>query len=99
MKIWFFRTLLIVIVAATAAMLFPGIREFLAVDGCLDAGGVYDYSRHTCRTDVQTLPSEPVRLLRSPDRGSIIVALAISVAMARLFATMDRRRRAAASAA
>ena len=30
--------------------------EFLAVDACLDSGGVYDYAQARCRTDVQSLP-------------------------------------------
>jgi hypothetical protein len=30
--------------------------EFFAVDACLDAGQVYDYTRGICREDVQHLP-------------------------------------------
>ena len=33
--------------------------EFLAVDRCLDAGGVYDYRQGVCRGDVEHLPTAP----------------------------------------
>lgn len=97
MTTWALRGLLIATVAVTIAIVLPGIRELVAVDRCLDAGGVYDYSRRTCRTDVQTLPAHDISLFQSPDRGSIIVALAVAVAMARLFMSLDRRRRRPAS--
>ena len=34
-------------------------REWIAVDHCLDAGGVYDYDAGHCRDDVIHLPHVP----------------------------------------
>jgi len=33
--------------------------EFLAVDRCLDSGGVFDYTAGKCRSDVEHLPYRP----------------------------------------
>src|SRR5213594_2655260 len=33
--------------------------EFLAVDRCLDSGGVFDYTVGKCRSDVEHLPNSP----------------------------------------
>jgi len=33
--------------------------EFFAVDACLDAGNVYDYTRGLCRSDITHLPYVP----------------------------------------
>jgi hypothetical protein len=32
-------------------------HEFLAVDRCLDSGGVYDYNKGECRHDIEHLPN------------------------------------------
>ncbi|HEU4994177.1 MAG TPA: hypothetical protein VFT29_05130 [Gemmatimonadaceae bacterium] len=93
MKSWRLRIPLIVGLAGLVATLLPGIRERIAADRCLDRGGVYDYVAHACRTDVQTLPSGPSSLLRAPDAGSIVIALIVAMALARIFITVDRRAR------
>jgi len=48
--------LILFIVAPIAILLLHFVAEFLAVDSCLDSGGVYDFTQASCRTDVQTLP-------------------------------------------
>jgi hypothetical protein len=98
MKRWPLRLLLVVLVASFVATLLPGVRESLVVDRCLDGGGAYDYAAHICRTDVQTLPMRRSPLLRMPDLGSAVVALAIAIAMIRLFTTLDRRAKSRATA-
>jgi hypothetical protein len=97
MNRWLGRAVLIVAVASLVATLLPGIRQSLAVDRCLDEGGAYDYSRRTCRTDVQSLPAEQMRMLQLPDAGSLVVAFAVAIAMTRLFTTIDRRKRRASA--
>jgi hypothetical protein len=99
MKRWFGRAVIIVVVAGAVAMGLPALRELFAADSCLDSGGVYDYQRHGCRTDVQTLPAQRNAVLRRPDRGSALVGVAIALALTRLFTTIDRRRRSSGSAA
>jgi hypothetical protein len=91
---WFWRGATILIVVSVVAAFLPGVRQFVAVDKCLDSGGIY-YSQRSCRTDVQSLPAESVRLLQVPDLGSLVVALAVAVAMSGVFTTMDRRKRIA----
>jgi len=31
-----------------AAVFVPKIKQFFAVDSCLDSGGAFDYNTHTC---------------------------------------------------
>jgi len=38
------------------AVLWPRVERWLAVDRCLDAGGMYDYSSNSC---VLELPRKP----------------------------------------
>jgi hypothetical protein len=97
MRSWPLRILLIVIVAGCFATLLPGVREELAIDECVDGGGVYDYATHVCRTDVISLPGKDASLFRAPDRDSIVVGLAVAIAMICLFFTLDRRRNCSAS--
>jgi hypothetical protein len=99
MRSWPVRIALIAIVGTLIATGLPGIREWLAVDACLDAGGVYDYQGQRCRADIQTLPVRSSPVFRAPDAGSLIVALGVAIAMARLFVTLDRRANARAAAA
>ena len=40
-------------------------RDFIAVDRCLDAGGVYDFRGGRCRGDVTPLPYVPYAARRS----------------------------------
>ena len=98
MRGWPFRTLIIIGIAAIVATAMPTLREFFAVDSCLDGGGVYDYAAQICRTDVQSLPVPARPILRKPDSGSIVLALGVALALARLFVTLDRRARARAAA-
>jgi hypothetical protein len=88
----------IIILAATVialAVLLPGVRDFLAVDSCLDAGGVYDYAQGRCRYDVVRLPVPPAAaLLRLPDTGSVVGALGVGAAMLAIFAMKDAWQRA-----
>jgi hypothetical protein len=48
---------LLLLVGAGAMALGDYGREFIAVDRCLDAGDVYDYSDSRCRDDVTHLPN------------------------------------------
>lgn len=54
--------------------------RFLALDSCLDSGGVFDYAAVSCRMDVQSLPVGS--LVRPP------VALAL-LATGAVFATLS----------
>jgi hypothetical protein len=36
------------IVVVAALLLAPRVRRFLAIDGCLDHGGAWNYERDTC---------------------------------------------------
>jgi hypothetical protein len=91
---WIPRAALIVLASALVASALPGFKERRAVDACIDGGGVYDYAARTCRTDVQSLPSRPIALLRVPDGGSLMVGAFVALAILRLFVTHDRRSRA-----
>jgi hypothetical protein len=99
MNSWLVRLGLIALVAALVATVLPSVREWLAVDTCLDAGGVYDYATRVCRTDVASLPARGWSPLRAPDRGSLVVAAIVALAMARLFVTLDRRAKSRVAAA
>jgi hypothetical protein len=96
---WIARITIILVVAGFVAALLPGVREWLAVDACLDSGAVYDYANRVCRTDVQSLPSHPIRFLQVPDQGSLVVAALVAIALLRVFVTLERRSKAAAAAA
>jgi hypothetical protein len=37
--------------------------EFLAIDRCLDSGGVFDYTAGRCRSDVEHLPISPLHYI------------------------------------
>lgn len=45
--------------AALAASVVPALLHLLAVDACLDSGGVYDYVARACCDDVASLPVPP----------------------------------------
>ena len=47
------------VAAATTISFLVGLYvvRFLALDSCLDGGGVFDYVTLSCRTDVQSLPA------------------------------------------
>ena len=51
--------------------------EFLAIDGCLDAGRVYDHRQGVCRANIEHLP--PVPFL---ERHGRLVAAAVGMALA-----------------
>lgn len=34
--------------AATAALAWPGVARFFAIDGCLDRGGAWNYALNLC---------------------------------------------------
>lgn len=61
------RLALLVAVVMLVAVTAPAIREFFAVDACLDSGGVYDYASGQCRHDVQRLPFAPRPWLEVPN--------------------------------
>lgn len=46
---------LLAILPLAAVLLVAYAYRWLAVDSCLDRGGVYDYGLHACRLDVQSL--------------------------------------------
>ena len=39
----------------SAVMLASTIYNLIAIDSCVDAGGVFDYQRRSCRFDVRSL--------------------------------------------
>ena len=46
------HALWLIVVAGASAVVFalaPPVREFIAVDRCLDAGGAFDYAAAECR--------------------------------------------------
>jgi hypothetical protein len=53
------------------------VRQFFAVDSCLDQGGVFDYAQDSCRFDVMTLPYVAYS---SQYRSLILIALLSSAA-------------------
>jgi hypothetical protein len=93
MRLTLSRTLIIAVAAVLVAVSFPAVREFSAIDGCLDSGGVYDYVANACRHDVERLPATPGPWIRTPDFGSIGAALIIIVAFLAIFAVRDRSTR------
>lgn len=63
--------------------------EVVAVDGCLDSGGVYDYARAECRMDVEALPYVPyLARYRVLSTGLVATSLASSAIL-----LLTRRRR------
>jgi len=54
------------------------VRQFFAVDSCLDRGGVFDYAHDSCRFDVITLPYVAYS---TQYRSLILVALLSSAAL------------------
>lgn len=44
----------------SAAAFLTYIYRWLAVDSCLDRGGIYDYVSHVCRYDVLSLSVGPL---------------------------------------
>lgn len=50
------RTGLLMLACSGGVLLVEYGREWIAVDRCLDAGGVYDYLEGRCRKDVVHLP-------------------------------------------
>ena len=90
MRLTLSRTLIIAAAAVLVAVSFPAVREFSAVDGCLDSGGVYDYVAGACRHDVERLPATPGPWIRAPDFGSVSAALLVAVAFLAGFAIRDR---------
>jgi hypothetical protein len=99
MNRWIIRSALIVIAAGLVATALPGLREWLAADACIDSGRVYDYAARVCRNDIASLPTRDFRFMRIPDTGSVVVALFVAIALARLFITLDRRAKARVAAA
>ena len=96
---WAPRLVFIAIVFVTIATVLPGIREWLAIDACLDRGAVFDYTAQICRTDVQSLPTRPRGIVRVPDMISLIVSAAAAIVLASLFVGLDRRSKAREAAA
>jgi hypothetical protein len=90
MRLTFSRTLIVAAAAILVAVLFPAVREFSAVDNCLDGGGVYDYVAGACRHDVEKLPANPGPWIRTPDFGSLSAALLVAAAFLVVFTVRDR---------
>jgi len=90
MRLTLSRTLTVAVAVILVAVSLPAVREFSAVDNCLDGGGVYDYSASACRHDVEQLPATPGPWIRTPDIGSASVALIVGVALLAIFAFRDR---------
>ena len=90
MRLTVTRTLTVVTAAIIVAVSFPAVRESSAVDNCLDAGGVYDYVAGACRHDVEKLPATPGPWIRTPDFGSLSVALAAATVFLAAFAIRDQ---------
>jgi hypothetical protein len=88
---WLGRSLLILAIAGLVAAVLPAVRQFRVVNACQEAGGAYDYAQRTCRSGATNLPSGSISWLQKPDGGSLVVALALAIALARLFITLDRR--------
>src|SRR5688572_17219522 len=93
---WIGRGILIVVVSGFVAATLPAVRQFIAAGRCLDSGGAYDYARRTCQSGAQAIAGD-LQWFQAPDGGSLVVGLAIAVALARLFTTLDRRKRSSAA--
>lgn len=90
MRLTPFRLTVLLIALVSAAILGPAVREFLAIDSCLDSGGVYDYVRHSCRYDVTRLGV--LRLggwVRRPDAPSVVLAVEFTALLAGIFVVKD----------
>ena len=87
------RTLIVAVTAIIVAISFSAVREFSAVDECLDGGGVYDYAASACRQDVDKLPTAPRSWIRMPDLESVGAALIVAAAFVVVFAIRDRSTR------
>lgn len=90
MRLTVCRTLAIAVAAVLVAVTLPAVREFMAVDNCLDAGGAYDYAAHVCKYDVKALPFSAAGWIRMPDLYSMSAALILVVAFAGLFIARNR---------
>jgi hypothetical protein len=80
----------LLIAAPLAVLLVHYGTELLAVDTCLDSGGVYDYAQAYCRTDAQTLPYTPYVARHGAFLTSLVVITLGGVAML----VLTRRKRA-----
>jgi len=69
------RLLVVAGTLSVLAIVVAYVARFLAVDSCLDSGGVYDYASHLCRTDAKSLP-------RGPLLPHWVVALSIALSTA-----------------
>ena len=88
------RMIILAVTVIALAVLLPGIRDLLAVDRCLDVGGVYDYAQARCRYDVERLPVPPAAgMLRRPDAGSVVGAFGVGAVLLTLFAVKDAWQR------
>jgi hypothetical protein len=76
-----------VAVAALATLVLSAhwVREFIAVDSCLDAGHVYDYVRERCDSSALSLPVIPYAQRHATfvvaSSGLIIIGLVTAVAI------------------
>lgn len=85
------RTLLAALLAAAVlASVVPALLHFVAVDRCLDAGGVFDYSARICRGDVESLPVP--RPEDNADFVSSAIAILVVVATASVTAPIGSSR-------
>lgn len=88
------RVLVLSMTIVAVAVLLPGLRDIMAVDSCMDAGGVYDYAQGRCRHDAVSVPVPPAAgMLRRPDVGSVVGALVCGAVLLALFAGKDAWRR------
>lgn len=68
----------ILALAPLAALAAHYVFSFIAVDGCLDSGGVFDYADAACRFDVTTLPYSSYSIqYRSLIWGTLILTVVL----------------------
>ena len=81
----------ILAIASLAALAAHYVINFIAVDSCLDSGGVFDYADAACRFDVTTLPYSSYSIqYRSLIWGTLILAVVL-LAWGRFSGRWNRR--------
>jgi hypothetical protein len=82
------------LITAGAAILFlPSVGVLVFIDRCLDAGGAVNYAEWSCSMN-RDFPSPPTGTwLRVPNGIVVGTATAVVLAVAGVFAMIDRRQR------
>ena len=81
------RILQLLAAVALLSLLALYCGRFIAMDSCLDSGGVFDYKSYVCRNDVHSLPGgslvEPFLALSALLVAAVSLAVSLAVRAAR----------------